>query len=70
MANNYRKKPVEIEAWRVGSFEPRPTWLEEARNAGIVYGNGVDYVEIKTLEGTMRGNHGDWIISWMAGENI
>ena len=24
----YRKKPVEVEAWKVGSDEPRPDWVD------------------------------------------
>lgn len=25
----YRKKPVEVEAWQVGSDEPMPEWVEQ-----------------------------------------
>jgi hypothetical protein len=64
----FRKKPGEIEAWQIGSFEPRPSWLEKARTAGLVYGNCMDYVEIKTLEGRMRGERGDWVIHGVMGE--
>jgi hypothetical protein len=28
----------------------------------------IDYVEISTLEGTMRGDLGDWVIQGIAGE--
>lgn len=26
----YRKKPVEVEAWQVGSDEPKPEWAAES----------------------------------------
>ena len=61
----FRKKPVVIEAWRIGSFDPKPEWLADAAN---IYGSGVDYLEIETLEGKMRGNRGDWIIRGVKGE--
>lgn len=61
----YRKKPVVIEAWRVGSFEERPEWLV---NADGVYGPGDTYLQIQTLEGTMHAARGDWIIRGVAGE--
>jgi hypothetical protein len=64
--SRFRKKPVEIEAWRIGSLdEPRPDWL---RGNPVVRGNGESYIEIETLEGTMRGNRGDWIIRGVQGE--
>lgn len=25
----YRQKPVEVEAWQVGSDEPRPDWIDD-----------------------------------------
>lgn len=25
----YRKRPVEVKAWQVGSEEPKPEWLED-----------------------------------------
>jgi hypothetical protein len=58
----FRKKPVVIEAWRVGSFDPRPDW------AVFAYGNGVEYAIIRTLEGDMRAERGDWIIRGVKGE--
>ena len=64
----FRKKPVEIEAWRIGSMTAQPDWLHEAHNRGILFGNGDDYFEIVTLEGKMRGNRGDWIIRGVKGE--
>lgn len=62
----YRKKPVVIEAWRIGSLdEPRPQWLIDSKDTR---GGGDSYIEIHTLEGVMRGNRGDWIIRGVKGE--
>lgn len=65
----FRKKPVVIEAWRVGSLdEPQPHWMKDAHERGVLFGNGDSYVEIQTLEGRMRGDRGDWIIRGVKGE--
>jgi uncharacterized protein affecting Mg2+/Co2+ transport len=71
----YRKKPVVIEAilyngdngnelynWSNGVVVESP--IAEATND---YTNG-SYVQIKTLEGTMTGIIGDWIIKGVKGE--
>jgi hypothetical protein len=58
----YRKKPVSIEAWRLGSEQPRPAW------AKWDFGNGHDYAVVCTLEGEMRGERGDWLIRGVKGE--
>lgn len=69
----YRKKPVVIEAWQLGSSEPMPQWLHDAIT-GIVTPITVDDENvmqsafITTLEGTMTGNSGDWIIRGVKGE--
>lgn len=65
----YKKKPVEVEAWQIGSDEPMPKWLEEAVNAGVAksYRGGHWWI-IKTLEGDHRGNQGDYIIQGVKGE--
>jgi len=71
----YRKKPVVIEAFKYG-IEPRPDWFNDkvTSNKIITY-VGTDirdsseyYCEIKTLEGIMRGNCGDYIIKGVQGE--
>lgn len=75
----YRKKPVVIEAFRVG-IENIPDWFmdkvtsndiilrripfDEARATNY----GLTYCEIKTLEGVMRGDYGDFIIKGVNGE--
>lgn len=76
----YRKKPVIIEAVRVSDaikcatydWKEMPAWLREAyenpEGSGrrIVFGN--DNISITTLEGTMVGERGDWIIRGVQGE--
>ena len=66
----FRKKPVEIEAWLCEAPSKLPQWLFEAMQRGdvrFIDGNA-NSVEIKTLEGTMRGDPGDWIIKGVKGE--
>lgn len=71
----YRKKPVVVEAYefwnRVGP-DNRPAWLLEAVDSGVVTfhqkPNGLSYLTIKTLEGDMRAEFGDWIIQGVKGE--
>jgi hypothetical protein len=64
----FRKKPVEIEAVQVtdATFDaphPNPEHI-----AGIVYDPINRCALIKTLEGTMRADLGDWIIRGVKGE--
>lgn len=67
----YRKEPIEavqftgrnpgaISAWIFGKV-----LLEEA---GPEDTDGLSYIEIQTLEGTMRADVGDWIIRGVTGE--
>lgn len=67
MTNNFRKKPVVIEARRYNGKNgiellcwAGGTELEEG-----FFGHGI---KIKTLEGTMTANKGDWIIKGVKGE--
>jgi hypothetical protein len=61
----YRKKPVVVEAIRfngtnhveVGQFL-----------AGADFEPSIGSIDIKTLEGTMRADKGDWIIRGVKGE--
>ncbi len=68
----FRKKPVVIDAFRIRREGPTPTpdWFTEALMTGNVwYQGGEDfYFTIKTLEGEMRANIGDWIIRGVQGE--
>lgn len=73
----FRKKPVIIEAVRVEKLMNAlpPDWLLDAiqSNDVILHGTGAmtrdqPWVEIKTLEGVMRADAGDWIIRGVKGE--
>lgn len=69
--NNYRKKPVVIQAMRVPNPGTHDTewdelgeFMEDCRDWVFCQ----DYVLISTLEGDMRANIGDWIIRGVKGE--
>lgn len=77
----FRKKPVEIDAFPVDEalrcaerdWYALPQWLIDAyegkNDAGVrsvVFAH--DGVHITTLEGTMIGSRGDWIIRGVQGE--
>lgn len=69
----YRKKPVVIEAWEFtrDSLKAADSWVRRYRNDINLfsqYGGEVLYIEIKTLEGTMRAELGDYIIKGIQGE--
>lgn len=66
---SYRKKPVVIEAWQMGSGEKWPDWIEAAIcNNTILMPVNEDYWVIKTLEGDHKASDGDYIIQGMKGE--
>ncbi len=60
----YRKKPVVIEAvqWTGNNFGELTDFMHDA------YGVDNKKVTIKTLEGTMTADIGDWIIKGVQGE--
>ena len=70
----YRKKPVVIEAFRLG--DEWPDWWATAHAANEVtthnedgrHRGGPDYALINTLEGQMRAEKDDWIICGVKGE--
>jgi hypothetical protein len=70
----FRKKPVVINAHRIGDDSwPDEIWDGVNRNEIVlnlhtVNGECTGHVEIKTLEGVMRGDVGDWIIRGVKGE--
>jgi hypothetical protein len=66
---SYRKKSVVIEAveWRTGAFKA-PKWLAEAIEAGHVTRGEGGVGFIRTLEGDMRADVGDYIIRGVKGE--
>lgn len=70
----FRKRPVVIEAFRLG--DEWPDWWAEKHIANEVtthnndgrHRGGPDYAQIHTLEGVMRAEKGDWIIKGVRGE--
>ena len=69
----FRKKPVEVEAFRY-RVDPAPKWFYDAAENGVVaffkpvLRSGLPYIEIKTLEGRMRACAGDYVICGVTGE--
>ena len=67
----YRKKPIEVEAFRL-FFHPYPEWFFDQMKAGnislVLNGPGDNRVEIRTLEGEMMAYKGDYIIRGVKGE--
>lgn len=62
----YRKKPVEVNAFQFGKDE-YPLWFIYRMNKkAIIIKN--DCAHIKTLEGIMKANIGDYIIKGIKGE--
>lgn len=70
----FRKKPVVVEAFRLG--DECPDWWADAVSTktaiaikvdGQIYG-GPDYVLITTLEGVLRAEYGDWIVRGIKNE--
>lgn len=72
----FRKKPVVIEAFRF-YVDPMPDWFLDKVSSNEVVLVNCNYAlytvddarcEIKTLEGVMTGNGGDYIIKGVQGE--
>lgn len=75
----FRKKPVEVDAFRLG-YDPMPDWFMDLVSANKVQlSSGKQFVlngrtinethcSIETLEGRMSGPHGSWIIRGVQGE--
>lgn len=73
----FRKKPVVIEAFRF-THDPMPDWFMDSLSSndvrihdcydggGFMQNKGTAH--IKTLEGEMTANAGDWIIRGVKGE--
>lgn len=62
----YRKKPVVIDAFRLGTDVP-PQWWNDAYQSGKAAPH-LDCAIIKTLEGEMRAEAGDYVIKGVKGE--
>lgn len=70
----YRKKPVVIEAFRLG-VDPMPDWFCDARTRNEVVTHGTEndwrslaFANIHTREGVMVANREDWVIQGVKGE--
>lgn len=63
---HYRKKPVIIEAFKLG-HEDIPSWIAQYIKSGIIE-MYEGYWLIKTLEGEMRAKDGDYIIKGVKNE--
>lgn len=64
----YRKKPVVIEAVRFMVDDYLPDWFMDRVTSNIIITHADGTCDIKTLEGTMRANKGDYIILGVNGE--
>ena len=67
MANQYRKKPVVIEAFKYRSGEQRSEVAQDVIDGNVRYPEDGTML-IKTLEGEMCARPGDWIIRGVKGE--
>ena len=69
MTDRYRKKPVEVRAWKIGLDGQEPDWVREAFD-----GERIDWcpagegLYINTLEGHMKAGIGDMLIEGVKGE--
>ncbi|WP_293680551.1 hypothetical protein [uncultured Phenylobacterium sp.] len=63
----FRKRPVEIDAFRLPLEGDMPDWLSDAVASGKIrpYRGGA---RIDTLEGLLTATPGDWIIRGVKGE--
>ncbi len=66
----YRKKPVVIDAWQWNG-QSRSNWpgiIATGTVTEIRDGHKIVELRIKTLEGEMRADRGDWFICGVKGE--
>lgn len=66
----YRKRPVVIDAFKLG-HDFMPDWFLDKRSAGEITTHnrgGPVFALIQTLEGQMRAEAGDYIIRGLQGE--
>lgn len=70
--HKYRKRPVVIDAIQITTGMDQPDWLDDAILSDKIKYHATNAGElsitIKTLEGLMIGNNGDWIIRGVNGE--
>lgn len=67
MSRKFIKKPLEIEAFRFG-FDDAPEWCLRNTNVRFCTNKKDDWLEIKTLKGTMITDIGDYVIKGIKGE--
>jgi len=67
--SQFRKKPVVIEAYCFNQQRDnyRPDWFQDRVSANTII-TFDDHAIIRTLEGDMRADLGDWIIKGVKGE--
>lgn len=65
---NYRKKPVVIQAVRLTSKTRSKILDWGGPNVTAVWQYDGPRIAVKTLEGTLTADHGDWIIKGVKGE--
>lgn len=66
--SKYRKKPVVIEAVRYMIDRTLPDWFMDRVTANVIITYKDGTCDIKTLEGVMKSNFGDYIILGVNGE--
>lgn len=65
----YRKKPVEVEAWRLPMSAAESRVFD--RDPNIIFkreGGWIVEAIVSTLEGVMTAERGDWIVRGVRGE--
>ena len=67
MIQKFRKKPVVIEAVQFDGTDESCDWLIPQLKSGSI-SRSFNKLHIKTLEGTMTADLGDWIIKGVNGE--
>jgi uncharacterized Zn finger protein (UPF0148 family) len=69
MTDRYRKKPVEVRAWKIDFDGDEPGWVREAFDGGrIDWCPAGEGLYINTLEGRMKAGIGDMLIEGVKGE--
>lgn len=64
----YRKKPIVIEACRYMIDRYMPDWFMDMVSDDTIITHADGTCDVKTLEGTMKANFGDYIIRGVNGE--
>jgi hypothetical protein len=67
--SKFRKKPVVIEAVQLTESTYTADHPNPEHVIGVLYDPRTMTAQVETLEGTMTGNLGDWLITGVAGEH-